>query len=124
MMTLPIQSVKFVMPFRKFIEPCVSHHRNDKLPKGRYGEECAGTADEPNRWPSKCEVDDGADHGQACGDRHNSACRVCPGTFQHCRRAKSCSIVPTLEKRRGGRYCQKEHRAENRSEGSVPFAQI
>ena len=124
MMTLPIQSVKFVMPFRKFIEPRVSHHRNNKLPKSGYGEKCAGAADEPNRWPSKREVDDGADYGQAGGDRHNSTCRVCPGALKHGGRAKSRSIVPPLEKRRRSRYCQKEHRTKNQIQGCVSFAEI
>src|ERR1041385_4034369 len=124
MMTLPIQSVKFVMPFRKFIEPRVLHHRNNHLPKSGYGEKCAGAADEPNRWPSKREVDYGTDYGQTRGDWHNSTCRVCPGAFKHGGRAKSRSIVPPLEKRRSGRYCQKEHRTEDRSKGCVSFAEI
>src|SRR5262249_47882474 len=124
MMTLPIQSVKFVMPFRKFIEPRVLHHRHNKLPKSGNSEKRAGTADERNRWPSKREVDDGADYGQARGDRHNSTCCVCPGALKHGGRAKSRSIVPPLEKRRCGRYCQKKHRTEDRSEGCVSFAEI
>src|SRR5437763_10049181 len=112
MMTLPIQSVKFVMPVRKFIQPRVSHHRNDKLPESGDGEKCAGAAYEPNGGPAEGEVDDGPDDRQSCGNRHDSTRRVRPRSLEHGDRSEPRSIVPTLEERGCGGNSEKEHRTE------------
>src|SRR5689334_12021052 len=113
MMTLPIQFVRFVKPVRKSTMPRESHHRNDKLPDSGYGEKGTGAGDEPNRWTPEGEVDDRADHRQGRCDRHDPAGRVSPGALEDGGRAKSCAVVPALEKSRCRRYREKEHGAED-----------
>src|SRR5579871_3944249 len=124
MMTLPIQFVRFVMPVRKFIMPRESHHRNDKLPDSGYGEKGTGAGDKTNRWTPEGEVDDRADYRQARCNRHDAAGRISPGALEDGGRAETCAVVPALEKRCRRWYCEQEHRAEDRGQGSVSLAEV
>src|SRR2546425_8831589 len=96
MMTLPVQLVRFNIPFSNDIAFSDLHHRQQEFPKGRNREETNRASNEPNCWPMVEEIENCGDNSQPGSNRHNPSGDIVPEAIHN---VGCCESRPGLETR-------------------------